>query len=250
MQQEGDLSKNPKHIAIIMDGNGRWAKKRFLPRFMGHIAGVKAVNRVVKYCDTQQIKVLTLFAFSSENWRRPKDEVAKLMDLFVGTLDKELNRLDKKNVRLRFIGERAAFSEKMQQQMATSELRTEKNTGLTLVIAANYGGHRDITLAMQEIAQQVKAGDLQPEEINEDLIAAQLSIPDLSEPDLFIRTGGEKRVSNFLLWQMAYTEFYFTDKFWPDFNAEAMQDAVHDFSTRQRRFGRTSEQVENPSETN
>ena len=249
-QEEGDLSKNPQHIAIIMDGNGRWAKKRFLPRFMGHIAGVKAVNRVVEYCDAQQIKVLTLFAFSSENWRRPKDEVAKLMDLFVGTLDKELSRLDKKNVRLKFIGERAAFSEKMQQQMATSECRTEKNTGLTLVIAANYGGHRDITLAMQEIARQVKAGDLQPEEINEDLIAAQLSIPDLPEPDLFIRTGGEKRVSNFLLWQLAYTEFYFTDKFWPDFNAEAMQDAVNDFSTRQRRFGRTSEQVENPSETN
>lgn len=245
-----DLSAYPQHIAIIMDGNGRWAKKRFLPRFMGHIAGVKTVKRVVEYCDTKQIKVLTLFAFSSENWRRPKDEVAKLMDLFVGTLDKEINRLDKKNVRLIFIGERAAFSEKMQQQMSASELQTEKNTGLTLVIAANYGGHRDITLAVQEIAKQVKDGDLQPEEINEDLIAAQLSIPDLPEPDLFIRTGGEKRVSNFLLWQLAYTEFHFTDKFWPDINAEAMQGAIDDFLTRQRRFGRTSEQIEKSSETN
>jgi undecaprenyl diphosphate synthase len=172
------------------------------------------------------------------------------MDLFIGTLEKEINRLDKKNVRLIFIGERTAFSEKMQQQMAESELRTANNTGLTLVIAANYGGHRDITLAMQAIAQKVKSGDLQPEEINEDLIAAQLSIPDLPKPDLFIRTGGEKRVSNFLLWQLAYTEFHFTDKFWPDFNAEAMQNAINDFLTRQRRFGRTSEQLETPSETN
>jgi undecaprenyl diphosphate synthase len=245
-----DRSHYPKHIAIIMDGNGRWAKKRFLPRFMGHIAGVKAVKRVVEFCDSQEIQVLTLFAFSSENWHRPKDEVSKLMDLFVGTLGKEINRLDKKNVRLRFIGERSAFSEKMQQQMAESECRTENNTGLTLVIAANYGGHRDITLAMQEIAKQVQRGDLQPEDINEDLIAAQLSIPDLPEPDLFIRTGGEKRVSNFLLWQLAYTEFHFTDKFWPDFNTETMQGAVDDFLTRQRRFGRTSEQLENSSETN
>ncbi|MDC9729091.1 MAG: isoprenyl transferase [Methyloprofundus sp.] len=250
MLKEGDLSKTPKHIAIIMDGNGRWAKKRFLPRFMGHIAGVKAVKHVVEYCGAKQIEVLTLFAFSSENWRRPKDEVAKLMDLFIGTLDKEIGRLDKKNVRLRFIGERAEFSEKLQQKMSESESRTENNTGLTLVIAANYGGHRDITLATQALARQVKAGHLQPEDINENLIAAELSIPDLPEPDLFIRTGGEKRISNFLLWQLAYTEFHFTDKFWPDFNAQAMQDAVDDFLTRQRRFGRTSEQVEGPSEIN
>jgi undecaprenyl diphosphate synthase len=248
--EEIDRTHYPKHIAIIMDGNGRWAKKRFLPRFMGHMAGVKAVKRVVEYCDSQEIQILTLFAFSSENWRRPKDEISKLMDLFVGTLAKEINRLDKKNVCLKFIGERTAFSEKMQQQMAESELRTEKNTGLTLVIAANYGGHKDITLAVQKIAKQVKQGDLQPEEINEDLIAAQLSIPKLPNPDLFIRTGGEKRVSNFLLWQLAYTEFYFTDKFWPDFNAAEMQFAVGDFLTRQRRFGRTSEQLENSSETN
>jgi len=252
MQADENLESNngyPKHIAIIMDGNGRWAKKRFLPRFMGHITGVKAVKRVVEYCDENNIQVLTLFAFSSENWRRPKDEVSKLMDLFLGTLDKEIDRLYKKNVRLKFIGERADFSKKLQQKMTECELRTENNAGVTLVIAANYGGHRDITLAVQKIALQVKKGEIQPEEIDENLIAMQISIPDLPEPDLFIRTGGEKRISNFLLWQLAYTEFHFTDKLWPDFNAKAMQDAVDDFLTRQRRFGRTSEQVESHSAT-
>jgi len=251
MQAEKEVSKQshyPKHIAIIMDGNGRWAKNRYLPRFMGHISGVKAVKRVVEYCDAQNIQVLTLFAFSSENWRRPKDEVSKLMDLFVGTLDKEIKSLATKNVRLKFIGEREAFSAKMQQKMADSESQTENNTGLTLVIAANYGGHRDITLAVQKVAEKVKLGELEPSDIDEDLVAAELSIPDLPEPDLFIRTGGEKRISNFLLWQLAYTEFHFTDELWPDFNAETMQNAVDDYLTRQRRFGRTSEQVENSHE--
>ncbi len=240
-----DRARYPKHIAIIMDGNGRWAQQRHLPRVMGHPAGVKAVKRVVEFCAEQKIQVLTLFAFSSENWRRPKEEVSKLMGLFMATMQKEVNRLDKNNIRLRFIGERGEFSDKLQQKMLESERQTENNTGLTLVIAANYGGHRDLTLAMQSIAKQVKAGHLSPEDINESMIANALSIPDLPDPDLFIRTGGEKRISNFLLWQLAYAEFHFTEKLWPDFNAQTMQEAIDDFLTRERRFGRTSEQVKN-----
>jgi len=236
-------SHYPKHIAIIMDGNGRWAQKRHFPRIVGHPAGVKAVKRVVEFCAQQEIEVLTLFAFSSENWRRPQEEVAKLMSLFMGTMQKEVNRLDENNIRLRFIGERDSFSAKLQQKMADSEQQTANNTGLNLVIAANYGGHRDLTLAMKSIAEKIKSGQLQPEAINENLIAEHLSIPDLPEPDLFIRSGGEQRISNFLLWQLAYTEFYFTAKLWPDFDAETMQVAIDDFLTRQRRFGRTGDQV-------
>lgn len=246
-QNSKDKSHYPKHIAIIMDGNGRWAQKRHLPRIMGHPAGVKAVKRVVEFCTQQKIEVLTLFAFSSENWRRPKEEVSKLMGLFMLTMQKEVSRLDKNNIRLRFIGERSEFSDKLQKMMAESERKTEKNTGLTLVIAANYGGHRDLTLAMQHIAQQVKEGIILPEDIDESMVANALSIPDLPSPDLFIRTGGEKRVSNFMLWQLAYAEFHFTQKLWPDFNAQTMQDAINDFLTRERRFGRTSEQVQNLS---
>jgi len=252
MKSKTDLmnkSRSPKHIAIIMDGNGRWAQKRHLPRVMGHPAGLKAVKRVVEFCAQQDIPVLTLFAFSSENWRRPKEEVTKLMKLFMGTMQKEVNRLDQNNIRLRFIGDRRHFSEKIQLKMTESEQQTESNTGLTLVIAANYGGHWDMTVAMQKIAQQVKNGLLVPEQIDEQTIARELSIADLPEPDLFIRTGGEKRVSNFMLWQLAYTEFYFTAELWPDFNAKTMQAAIDDFLTRQRRFGRTSEQVQNAPES-
>jgi len=233
MKSKTDLmnkSRSPKHIAIIMDGNGRWAQKRHLPRVMGHPAGLKAVKRVVEFCAQQDIPVLTLFAFSSENWRRPKEEVTKLMKLFMGTMQKEVNRLDQNNIRLRFIGDRRHFSEKIQLKMTESEQQTESNTGLTLVIAANYGGHWDM-------------------KIDEQTIARELSIADLPEPDLFIRTGGEKRVSNFMLWQLAYTEFYFTAELWPDFNAKTMQAAIDDFLTRQRRFGRTSEQVQNAPES-
>jgi len=244
---EIDRSLYPKHIAIIMDGNGRWAKKRHFPRVMGHPAGVKAVKRVVKFCAQEGIQVLTLFAFSSENWRRPKEEVSKLMDLFMSTMQKEVNRLDKNNIRLRFIGERTDFSEKLQQKMSDSERQTENNTGLTLVIAANYGSHRDMTFAVQNIARKVQEGTLSPDDIDETLIASGLSIADLPEPDLFIRSGGEQRISNFLLWQLAYTELYFTSKLWPDFNAETMQEAIDDFLTRERRFGRTSEQVKSLS---
>ncbi len=237
----------PRHIAIIMDGNGRWAQQRHLPRIMGHPAGVKAVKRVVRFCAEQEIQVLTLFAFSSENWRRPKEEVSKLMGLFMLTMQNEVKNLNKNNIRLRFIGERADFSEKIQQKMAKSEQLTENNTGLTLVVAANHGGHRDITLALKSIAQQVKDGIITPDEIDETMIAGALSISDLPDPDLFIRSGGEKRISNFLLWQLAYTEFYFTPELWPDFKAETMQAAIDDFLTRERRFGRTSEQVQSIS---
>lgn len=243
-QGEMDKSHYPRHIAIIMDGNGRWAQQRHLPRIMGHPAGVKAVKRVVEFCAKQEIQVLTLFAFSSENWRRPKEEVSKLMGLFMVTMQKEVNRLERNNIRLRFIGEREYLSEQLQQKMAESERQTENNTGLTLVIAANYGGHRDLTLAMQSIAEQVKDGKIAAEDIDESMIAGALSIPDLPDPDLFIRSGGEKRISNFLLWQLAYAEFHFTPKLWPDFDAQTIQDAIDDFLTRERRFGRTSEQVQ------
>lgn len=246
-QGAADKSDYPKHIAIIMDGNGRWAQQRHLPRIMGHPAGVKAVKRVVEFCAQQDIQVLTLFAFSSENWRRPKEEVSKLMGLFMATMQKEVNRLDKNNIRLRFIGERSDFSDKLQQKMAESEQQTENNTGLTLVIAANYGGHRDLTIAMQSIAQKIKKGVIEPEQIDETMIANALSIPDLPNPDLFIRSGGEERISNFLLWQLAYAEFHFTQKLWPDFDAQTMQVAIDDFLTRERRFGRTSAQVQSLS---
>ena len=235
----------PRHIAIIMDGNGRWAKKRFLPRVMGHHAGVKSVHKMVNYCVDNHIDVLTLFAFSSENWRRPKEEVSLLMDLFISTMKKQIDKLHGHNVQVRFIGDRTAFSKKLQETIAQSEQRTQNNTGLTLVIAANYGGRWDICQAVKVIASQVAAGDLKIEQIDESAINQHLSITDLPEPDLFIRTGGEKRISNFLLWQLAYTELYYTQTLWPDFNIKSLEEAILDFSTRQRRFGHTGDQIIN-----
>lgn len=237
-------SRLPRHIAIIMDGNGRWAKKRFLPRHFGHQAGLEAVRRVVKLCAEKQIKVLTLFAFSSENWRRPEQEVSLLMQLFVGALKREVNKLHKNNVRLHVIGAREAFPAMLQQLIADAELTTQNNTGLNLVIAANYGGHWDIVEAAKKLAQQVERGQLRSDEITEELLSQQICLADLPEPDLFIRTGGEKRVSNFLLWQLAYAEMYFTDTLWPDFDQAIFNQALDSFSTRQRRFGRTGDQVE------
>lgn len=237
-------SRLPRHVAIIMDGNGRWAKKRLMPRFAGHVVGVETVRQIVKQCAELKIEVLTLFAFSSENWRRPPAEVSALMQLFSTALQREVNKLDKNNVRLRVIGDRSAFSTELQQLIINAEQQTAKNDGLTLVIAANYGGHWEIVQAAQQLARQVAAGELSPEAIDEAKIADQLSLPNLPEPDLFIRTGGEQRISNFLLWQLAYTEFYFTDILWPDFGREAFADALDSFSKRQRRFGRTGDQVE------
>lgn len=215
-----------------------------LPRYMGHREGVKAVRRVVESCRARGIDALTLFAFSSENWRRPKAEVGLLMDLFVRTLRKEVDRLHKNDVQMRFIGDRSAFNEKLQSLMDSAEAQTAGNTGMTLTIAANYGGRWDMADAARRLAGRVASGELQPEEITSDLLGQELSITDLPEPDLFIRTGGEQRISNFMLWQLAYTELYFTDRLWPDFDVSAFDEALQSFAARQRRFGKTGEQVE------
>ena len=242
-------SNVPRHIAIIMDGNGRWAQKRFMPRAVGHQAGVKAVRKIVEYCATHNVEVLTLFAFSSENWRRPEAEVSLLMSLFMATLQREINKLDRNSIRLRIIGDRSAFSDKLQQKMAEGEAQTQNNKALTLVVAANYGGHWDICQAFLQIQEKMAVGELKKEDINEQLINQYLSTADLPEPDLFIRTGGEQRVSNFMLWQLAYTELYFTTTLWPDFDQNSLEDAIKSFRSRQRRFGHTGEQVLNKSVT-
>ena len=216
----------PQHIAIIMDGNGRWAKQRHHPRLMGHRAGVKAVEDIVKHCVEREISVLSLFAFSSENWRRPSKEVSLLMELFALALKQQAKRLHKNNIRLRIIGECSKFSLSLQKQITEAEQLTENNTGLIINVAANYGGRWDITQAVQKIAEKVKSGDILPEEITEESISAGLATSSLPDPDLYIRTGGEQRVSNFLLWQLAYTEFYFTDTLWPDFNAQELDKSI------------------------
>ena len=234
----------PHHIAIIMDGNGRWAKSRFLPRTAGHHAGVSSVRKVIEYCGSVGVKALTLFAFSSENWRRPQQEVSVLMGLFLATLEKETAKLHKNNMRLRVIGDRTAFGFELQEKIAAAESLTFENTGLNVVIAANYGGRWEITDAVRRLAAQVVEGVLNPEEITTEVFASNLNLADLPEPDLFIRTGGEKRISNFLLWQLAYTELYFTDTLWPDFDETELEEAIKDYSGRQRRFGYTGEQVE------
>ncbi|HUL14169.1 MAG TPA: isoprenyl transferase [Methylococcaceae bacterium] len=237
----------PRHIAIIMDGNGRWAKQRFLPRTAGHRAGVTSVRKATEYCAQKGVEALTLFAFSSENWRRPPQEVSVLMALFLTTLERETEKLHQNNVRLRVIGDRSAFAAELQGRIAAAENLTKDNTGLNLVIAANYGGRWDILQASRRLAERVAAGALMPGEITDELLAAQLALADLPEPDLFIRTGGEQRISNFLLWQLAYTELYFTATLWPDFDENAMDQALADYASRQRRFGYTSEQLENLS---
>lgn len=234
----------PRHIAIIMDGNGRWAKKRSLPRFAGHRVGLEAVRKTVSACSQNGVEVLTLFAFSSENWKRPAKEVTVLMELFMTALKKEVKKLHKNNVQLHIIGGREAFSDKIQKRVAESEALTANNTGLKLIIAANYGGRWDMVNAMQQIGIQIKNGELEPEAITEQVIHDHLSMAKFPEPDLFIRTGGETRISNFLLWDLAYTELYFTDLLWPDFDEFELDKAIGSFSGRQRRFGLTGDQVE------
>ncbi|OUR64335.1 di-trans,poly-cis-decaprenylcistransferase [Methylophaga sp. 42_25_T18] len=238
----------PQHIAIIMDGNGRWAKQQHQPRFMGHRAGVKAVEAIVKHCIELDVKVLSLFAFSSENWRRPSKEVSLLMELFNLALRQQVKRLHKNNIRLRIIGDLTKFSSSLQNKIEESQLLTENNTGLTLNIAANYGGRWDVVQAVQTIAKKVKAGEVDADAISEQMISDSLATAILPEPDLFIRTGGEQRVSNFLLWQMAYTEFFFTNTLWPDFDAMALDKAIGSFTQRERRFGQTSEQLQEQSD--
>ena len=235
--------KLPRHVAIIMDGNGRWAEQRHLPRFAGHTAGVEAVRGMVRACAEKGIQALTLFAFSSENWRRPPDEVSRLMGLFGTALERQVRKLDQNDVCLRVIGDRQAFSPKLQKLIDAAEKQTADNQGLTLVIGANYGGRWDIAEAAKRLALEVRSGSLDPESITPEHLAPYLSLGSLPEPDLFIRTGGEKRVSNFLLWQLAYTEFHFTDTLWPDFDRAAFEEALASFATRQRRFGRTGKQV-------
>jgi undecaprenyl diphosphate synthase len=238
---------SPGHVAIIMDGNGRWARGRGLPRTAGHRAGVKSVRAVVEESVRQGVKVLTLFAFSSENWRRPASEVDILLHLFMSTLRGEVRRLNDSGVQLRVVGERLAFHEKLRRRIAEAEGQTAGNRTLILQIAANYGGRWDIARAAQRLAASVAAGELAPEGIDEAALAARLSFPDVPDPDLFIRTGGEQRLSNFLLWQSAYTELYFTDLLWPEFDANAYRQALQDYAGRQRRFGQTGDQVVGPA---
>ncbi len=227
----------PQHIAVIMDGNGRWAKKRFLPRLAGHRAGVESARRIVKGCAKRGIKVLTLFAFSSENWRRPQQEVSHLMDLFLTGLEREAADLHKNNIRLRFIGDRQRFSVNLTNKINEVESLTGQNTGMTLIIAADYGGQWDIAQAARQLATEVAAGKLQPEDITQEKIASRLSFADLPDPDLFIRTSGEMRISNFILWQLAYSELYFSEVLWPDFDDAALERALNHFAQRERRYG-------------
>ena len=231
----------PRHIAIIMDGNGRWAKQRFLPRVAGHQRGVEALRETVKACRDLGVEYLTVFAFSSENWRRPADEVSFLMQLFMKMLEREVARLHENNIRLKIIGDRNRFDETLIRHIVDAEQLTAANGALTLTIAANYGGRWDIMQAMQTMLQD-KPG--LSENFSEAEIEPYLSMSYAPEPDLFIRTGGEQRISNFLLWQMAYTELYFTDTLWPAFDREALQAAIHSYQARERRFGRTSEQLQ------
>jgi undecaprenyl diphosphate synthase len=241
-QRIPDSGEIPNHIAVIMDGNGRWARKRFLPRVAGHKRGVETVRDLVKQCALLNVKYLTLFAFSSENWRRPDDEVSFLMSLFMDALKREVTKLHENNIRLVLIGDRSRFAKDLVKQIKISEKLTAKNTGLTLTIAANYGGRWDI---LQATNKMIAKNPEKVEPFAEADLAPHLTMHYAPEPDLFIRTGGEKRVSNFLLWQLAYTEFYFTDTLWPDFDDEEFLAAIQSYQQRERRFGRTSEQLTN-----
>ena len=236
----------PRHIAIIMDGNGRWAKQRRLPRVAGHRKGVEAVRATVRACVEVGVEYLTLFAFSSENWRRPADEVSILMQLFIRALEQEVTKLDSNGIRFRVIGDTSRFEPRIRELIATAEKRTADNRRLTLSVAANYGGRWDIAQAIQQLlaAHPGAVRGFAPEALDPYLAMAYAP-----EPDLFIRTGGEQRISNFLLWQLAYTELYFTDVLWPDFDAHSLADAIASYQQRERRFGRTSEQLRETAST-
>jgi undecaprenyl diphosphate synthase len=233
----------PHHLAVIMDGNGRWAERRRRPRAIGHRAGARAVNACIDFCLDKGVGALTLFAFSSENWGRPEDEVGALMKLFLNALDREVGELDRRGVRVRFIGERERFGEAIRARMDAAEAQTAGNARLHLTIAASYGGRWDIANAARELAREVAAGRLRPEDIDEAALGARVALAGLPPPDLFIRTGGDVRISNFLLWQLAYTELWFTELLWPDLDAATLQRAFDDFASRERRFGLTGAQV-------
>ena len=235
--------KVPSHIAVIMDGNGRWATRRGLPRIAGHRKGQERVRELVESAGAAGVKYLTLFAFSSENWRRPEDEVRGLLDLFLAALNREVKQLHENQVRFRVIGDRSGFGAPIVTAIDRAELLTRANTALTLTIAANYGGRWDIAQACRSIAHEVRAGSIDPGQIGPDLIEVYLATRDLPAPDLFIRTGGEQRISNFLLWPLAYTELYFTPVCWPDFDRDQLAAALAAYADRERRFGQTGEQV-------
>jgi undecaprenyl diphosphate synthase len=236
-KDKNQITTIPRHIAIIMDGNGRWAQQRGKPRLAGHRAGAHAVHKTIKAAIAAKIEILSLFAFSTENWRRPQKEVSSLMQLLLKGLQEETKKLHENQIQLKFIGDRQRFSAKLREQMQQAELLTQHNAGLKLIVAVNYGGQWDITQAAQQLAQQVIAGKIAPKEINTELFAQFLTTENLPNPDLFIRTSGEQRISNFFLWQLAYAELYFTNVLWPDFDEKELQRALKDFAKRKRRFG-------------
>ena len=244
LQKNGHI---PNHIAVIMDGNGRWAKKRALPRVAGHHEGVNSVREIVETCGQLGVKYLTLYTFSTENWNRPKDEVSILMRLLVSSLRDERDRLNKHNVRVTTIGDFASLPQDAQDEFLDAIELTKNNTGLTLILALSYSGRWDITNSVKQIAEQVKKGALKPEEITDAVITQHLATKSIPDPDLLIRTSGELRISNFLLWQLAYSEMYVTDVLWPDFRRNELYDAIESFQSRERRFGKVSEQISSPS---
>jgi undecaprenyl diphosphate synthase len=244
LKSEGDI---PAHVAIVMDGNGRWARRRRRPRTFGHQAGVKALRDTVKYCGRLGVAELTVFAFSSENWNRPQQEVSRLMELFMRALDKETRELHENGVRVRFIGDLEAFAPELREKIRQAEQLTRDNERMTLNVAVSYGGRWDIVQAARRIAREVADGRIQPEQIDETLFASHLSLSGERDPDLFIRTGGEMRISNFLLWHSAYTELFFSPVLWPDFGPQAMDEAIAAYRSRERRFGLTSEQARKKS---
>jgi len=237
------MSDSPQHVAIIMDGNGRWARSRGMPRVAGHRASVKVVRKIVEECAERGVHYLTLFAFSSENWSRPADEVGVLMGLFLDALVREVADLHRNQVRLRFIGDRESLGQELKQRIQDAETLTASNTGLGLMVAVAYGGRWDIAQGCRSLAADVQAGKIDVAEISEEQIAARLALAGIPDPDLLIRTGGEQRISNFLLWNLAYTELYFSEALWPEFSPAHLKAAFEHFAQRERRFGKTSAQV-------
>ena len=244
MPESESTTSVPRHIAIIMDGNGRWARKRALPRHAGHSSGVKSVRETVEVAAQRGVSYLTLFAFSSENWRRPADEVRKLMGLFIDALRREVDDLHRNNVRLQFIGARERLDARLLDKIAAAEERTADNDGLHLIVAVAYGGRWDIVEAARRIGERAAGGEIDPADIDEDMLAAELQLADVPDPDLLIRTGGEHRISNFLLWNLAYAELWFCDVLWPDFRQREFDQALDFYAQRQRRYGHTGDQLE------
>jgi undecaprenyl diphosphate synthase len=242
-QAAAGASGLPRHVAVIMDGNGRWAQRRALPRHLGHRAGAKAVRVTVEGCARRGVEALTIFAFSSENWQRPQEEVTRLMELFLESIDKQVDELHRNGIRVRFIGDLSRLRPVLVEKIASAEARTAANRRMTLFIAVSYGGRWDIVEAARRLAARAVAGEIKPEAIDESLFADHLQLAGAPEPDLFIRTGGERRISNFLLWNLAYSELYFCDALWPDFDDAALDAALRFYASRQRRFGLTDAQA-------